>query len=186
MIYEYSIQNDTLGQFESSTLASQIRSSAVASFFQHIESSGDLIKISMSQELDSSQVAFLTAVVNAHNGISTSESLKNYLQGSVFPFVTDLLTTFSAENIAMGITQAGKTGHVLSLFGKVYPVPNQTFQNSLKLSFDTGSLYVSLEIIQHVRNNPVEFEGLSPYITDQRLKEMKNKIESFLGLPLSQ
>lgn len=127
----------------------------------------------------------LNGIVAAHEHITTAETMKIYLDDSVFPFINNVINAFAAENIAMGITQAGKTGDVLGIFEKRYDI-GYAHPVSLKGSFDTGSLYVSLEILQHVRDNPGEFSGLSPFVTDARLLEMKNKIETFLGVtPLS-
>lgn len=116
----------------------------------------------------------------------TVQQLTEYLDGRVFPFVKNLINSFAAENISMGITQAGKAGHVLALFSKYYPVPSLLLPCALKDSFDTGSLYVSLAVIQYIRDNPLEYDGLSPFVTDARLLKMKNQIELFLGVtPLS-
>lgn len=119
-----------------------------------------------------------------------AEQMKNYLNEKVFPFIEDLIAVFAAENISMGITQAGKTSDVLGLFEKQYSFDKSLMGSSgmsipvsLKGSFDTGSLYVSIAIIQHIRNNPSEYLGLSPFINDERLLKMKNSIEAFLGIP---
>lgn len=146
---------------------------------------GTDLRIHFNTSLSAGEKTALDEVIAAHNGKSTAESLGVYLDTQVFPFVTSLVRTFAAENIAMGITQAGKTGHVLSLFSRYYPVPNASFPNNLKNSLDTGSLYISRAVLQHIRDNPSEFSGLDPFVTDARLLVMKNKIETFLGLPLS-
>lgn len=135
-------------------------------------------------ELTTEQSSSLTAVVNAHVALTTAESLSIYLDQSVHPFIKNLINTFAAENIALGITQAGKTADVLGLFEKPFNI-GAVHLVSLKGSFDTGSLYVSIAILQYVRNNPSEYTGLSPFVTDARLLAMKNSIETFLGLPLS-
>ena len=146
---------------------------------------GNDISVSFSTELSQVDQDACAAFVNGFTDYTSAETLAIYLEVNVFPFVKELINKFAAENISMGITQAGKTGHLLALFTKKYPVPSADYQNCLKDSFDTGSLYISRDIIQYIRNNPAEFDGLSPFITDARLLSMKNDIERFLGIALS-
>jgi hypothetical protein len=153
--------------------------------FLNWNSFGDQLTVSFSAEMTAQQEMDLDTLISSWVDYTTAESLKVYLDNSVFPFTNNLINKFAAENISMGITQAGKTGHFLALFTKKYPVPDVTFQNSLKDSFDTGSLYVSRDIIQYIRDNSSEYSGLSPFITDARLLSVKNEIEVFLGIPLS-
>lgn len=143
------------------------------------------VTITYSSALTTEQETSLGNVVAAHVAQTTSEGLALYLDGTVFPFVKDLIRDFAAENISMGITQAGKTGPLLGMFAKQYDINSDGRPYSLKDTFDTGSLYESRRILQHLRDNPTEFNGLSPYVTDARLLAMKNKIETLLGLPLS-
>lgn len=152
---------------------------------KYIETENTNVKIVYETGLSEAQVIILESCVTNHVWMTTAESLKIFLDEQVMPFVKNLITEFAAENISMGITQAGKTGQVLGLFSKPYNVYSNEFHVSLKNSFDTGSLYVARDVIQYVRNNPTEFDGLSPFVTDARLLSMKNKIEKFLGLPLS-
>lgn len=185
MIYNYSIANNTAnGAFAAGTLHWQIQALGLNTLLS-VSSNGDEISIEFSDTLSVENEAILDIAVGNHTGLTIVEQLTKYMDGTVHPFVKELINSFAAENISMGITQYGKTGHVLALFSKKYPIPNQDFQCALKDSFDTGSLYISKDIIQHIRNNPSEFSGLSPFITDARLLAMKNKIETFLGLPLS-
>jgi hypothetical protein len=152
---------------------------------QGINTNGTAVEIIYQNALTSEQETTLSTLVTNHVQLTTAESLSIYLDNQIFPFVAGLIRTFAAENISMGITQAGKTGHVLALFSKKYPVPNVDYPNCLKDSFDTGSLYISRDIIQYIRDNPSEITGLSPFVTDARLLSMKNKIEAVLGIPLS-
>lgn len=151
---------------------------------KRVDTVGTSVSFVYENALSAEDEAKLNQVVTNHVKITTVEGLTAYLDSEVFPFVKQLINNFAAENIAMGITQSGKTADVLGLFekkvdiGALHPV-------SLKSSFDTGSLYVSIAVIQFFRNNSAEFSGLSPFVTDSRLLAMKNKIEAFLGLPLS-
>lgn len=158
----------------------------ITSEINHILGRYDGFDVVFKTEPAAAELTELKDVVIAnHEHITTAESLRDYLDTQVFPFISELIHTFAAENIAMGITQAGKTGEVLGIFEERYSV-GYVHPVSLKGSFDTGSLYVSLEVLQHVRDNPNEYTGLAPFVTDARLLEMKNKIETFLGVtPLS-
>lgn len=185
MQYDYVITDTTTNEVNPSKLSSEIVDSSISTNLTRIDRLGSNIYIVFDSALSSGDKTTLDGLVAAHEHITSAESLKIYLQGTVFPFIDDLIARFAAENIALGITQAGKTGDVLGLFEKGYDI-GALHPVSLKGSFDTGSLYVSRDIIQHVRDNPTEFTGLSPFVTDARLLAMKNEIEVFLGItPLS-
>lgn len=145
---------------------------------------GDQLTVYFSLDLTAQQETDLDNLISTWVDYTAAESLETYLDNSVHPFIKGLINKFAAENISMGITQAGKTADLLGLFEKSFDI-GALHLVSLKGSFDTGSLYVSLAIIQHVRDNPSNFTGLSPFITDSRLLSMKNEIETFLVLTLS-
>jgi hypothetical protein len=150
----------------------------------HINTINNTSEIFFLEELTEAEENILSVIVNNHVFATAPEQLAQYLSHNVFPFVNNLLITFAAENIALGITQAGKTADVLGLFQKPFDI-GASHLVSLKASLDTGSLYVARDVIQYVRDNPGEYTGLSPYVTDSRLLKMKNDIEAFLGLTLS-
>lgn len=125
-------------------------------------------------------------LIDAFVDLTTEESLAKYLDKKVYPFVKSLINVFASENITMGITSAGKTEDVLGLFVKNYDIKSNGLPISLKACLDTGSLYSAMCIIDYMRDNPTEYTGLSPFVTDARLLVMLNKIEIFLGItPLS-
>jgi hypothetical protein len=146
---------------------------------------GDQLTVYLTIDFTTQQETDLDSIVANWVDYTTAETLTDYLDKEVFPFIKTVVNTFAAENMAMGITQAGKTGEVLGLFIKSYDVHLNGLPISLRDTFDTGSLYEACTVIQYIRDNPTEFTGMSPYITDARLLEMKNKIEIFLGIPLS-
>lgn len=145
------------------------------------------LKIYYSNDLIQAEIDEVDAVINSWQEYTTYDQLIIYLETSVFPFIDKLMYSFAAENISLGITQAGKTEYVLGLFSKKYTYPDANILTpiSLKDCFDTGSLYSARGIIQKIRDNPLDYSGLSPYVTDARLLKMKNDIETFLGIPLS-
>jgi len=172
-------KTDTAGGFEPTTLITQLKTAGLNP--SHIEAQDTTFEIFFSTSLTSEQEDLVTSTVSSHNGITSAQSLAIYLDTQIFPFVQELIREFAAENISLGITQAGKTGHVLAMFSKNYPVPDNNYQNSLKNSFDTGSLYISLGIIAYLLANSSEYDGLSPYITSAKLTTMYNKIATKLG-----
>ena len=149
-----------------------------------INTNGTAVSIIYASDLSSENQTTLSTTVTNHVAQTTAEYLRKYLDGTVYPFTQGLIATFAAENIAMGVTQAGKADDLLGLFGHHFDIGSM-YPVSLKSAFDTGSLYVSLVIIQHWRDNPSVYDGLSPFVTDARLLTLKNRIETFLGAPLS-
>lgn len=78
-----------------------------------------------------------------------------------------LVAGFAAENIAMGITQAGKT---LLISGALYQVAVYGSQGSLWQAYNALS-------------NIVVTPDMAPFLTDARIQWMKNKmIEAISGL----
>lgn len=85
-------------------------------------------------------------------------------------FGQKLLTEFAAENIALGITQAGKTKSVRMALADA------------QAALSTGSLY---DAIAELKSIPEEVKD-NTFLTDARLLSAINKIETYLGLaPLS-
>lgn len=84
-------------------------------------------------------------------------------------FSSDLLNQFAAENIAMGITADGKTEDVLDT---MLPVMS---------ALQGGAPTIAIKRAKAIA--PSEYD--SKYVTAARLKSYVNKIEAFLGLPLS-
>ena len=84
-------------------------------------------------------------------------------------FGSQLIQEIAAENISLGITQDGMSGVVRKALSEVV------------LALMTGSLY---DAIDEIRAIPVEKKD-PKYITDTRLLAAINKIETYLGQPLS-
>lgn len=88
---------------------------------------------------------------------------------SASDFGSELASEFAAENVLMGITQDGMTGLVMERLSSVTDALN------------TGSLY---EAITRLKTLPPDSFDLK-YITSARVLAFMNKIEGYLGLPLS-
>lgn len=88
---------------------------------------------------------------------------------SAMAFGSQLLREFSAQNVLLGITQAGMTGSVLSILTGVMQ------------ALLAGSLYEAIERVKAV--DPADYDGT--YLSAVRCLTFVNKIEGYLGLPLS-
>lgn len=96
------------------------------------------------------------------------ESVRKVI-GDAMAFGAKLTQEFAAENVLLGITQLGMTGTVLAhLQGVMEAVA-------------AGSLY---EAITRIRDVPPENYD-STFITAPRLLSFVNRIEAYLGAPLS-
>lgn len=84
-------------------------------------------------------------------------------------FADKVLVEFAAENVRLGITQAGMTGTVLT---KMDPV--------LKAML-TGSLYEGIARVKAIPSSDFD----ATFITGARLRTFVNKIEAYLGITLS-
>jgi hypothetical protein len=85
-------------------------------------------------------------------------------------FGKKVLEDFIAENISMGITQDDMSEAVLDAMSRVEP------------ALRTGTLYVAIKRLKEI---PAESKD-DKYITDARLLEAVNKLEEYLGVPLSE
>lgn len=73
---------------------------------------------------------------------------------------TLMVAEFAAENIAMGITQAGKTGLIADALYQVAVYGSQ------------GSLWQAYAALSAVQVTP----DMAPFLTDDRIQFMKNKM----------
>jgi hypothetical protein len=96
-------------------------------------------------------------------------SIRDRILSPAMVFGESLVKEFASENIAMGITQEGKTGAVRAV---AEPILDAVM---------TGSLYDAMSAIRHI---PVESYD-AKYITAARMLVYLNKIESYMNLPLS-
>ena len=102
-------------------------------------------------------------------------------------FGKQFIVNFAGENVAMGITQAGKTGEVLAVMEE--PVEYDSVNKpGIKISvmgtLNSGSLYESLAVIDyHIsKANNGDYDSLAPFITAARLTEGKQSISDYLGI----
>jgi hypothetical protein len=102
----------------------------------------------------------------------SAEVAKQALEETVrraIDFGIQLLVEFASENIALGITADGKTSDVRKAMSEVTS------------ALTTGSLHDAIAEARLIQ----EADKDDKYITNERLLEYINKIETYLGLPLS-
>ena len=84
-------------------------------------------------------------------------------------FGQKLIVQFSAENVMLGITQAGKTKDV------------SVYLSELQILLNSGSLYAAIDEIDLLVAQGIPVE-LDPFITEIRLLEYKEVLQEYLGL----
>lgn len=176
--YEYSKTSTLTQNVNISKLEQEIKDSEILTSLMHLNLIDGTIQVLFESELTLTENNILDALVENHEHITTPEYLRDYLNNEVHPASRLILDTFTAENIAMGITQAGKVAPLLAMF--VDKVPNLNV--SLKDCFDTGSLYAAMEVLFYHETNIANYSNLSPFVTLERLQEMRAKIAAFLGV----
>lgn len=85
-------------------------------------------------------------------------------------FAEELQENFIIDNLLLGITQRGLTKHVRVVLKEVND------------AMSTGSLYDAIDELSKIR--PEDFDDA--ILTAARLKDFRNKIEAYLGLPLAE
>jgi len=105
------------------------------------------------------------AVVNA----AYSQAYVESVIVRAIAFGSKLINQYAAENVILGITQAGMTATVRTRMGSVIS------------ALQTGSLY---DVIAECKAIPAEHKDAT-YITDARLLSFVNKVETYLGITLS-
>jgi hypothetical protein len=113
-------------------------------------------------------VPIIENIVFIHKHLTDIEYIKIKIDAAI-KFGQELITEYSAQNVLMGITQEGMTGVVRKRLEQVF------------LAISTGSLY---DAILEIKAIPAENKD-NKYITDIRLLNVVNRIETYLGAPLS-
>lgn len=157
---------------------------AVTNKYLYLTQKGDVLTITFSGLLTQGEIDSVSGVVNNFVEVSLVDNLEKYMSSKVEPFVKYIQNYMKAENLAMGITQAGKTYDVLAFINDQVQLPNKTRKVSIGNTLDSGSLTVTIELLNYYIANPSLYEDLAPFVTVDRLTEWKTKILAFLAEPM--
>lgn len=161
-MFQYTIENKTIP--DSGTYLDQLK--AIASSVTAFTNTGSSIIVESTQELYSGALAQLDAIVPAN--IPAQKQVEALISQAIY-FGNQLVIEFAAQNVLMGITQAGMTATVRAVTG------------SVMLALQTGSLYDAIQECRDIA--PSDMDGV--FITEARLLTFVHKIETYLGIPLS-
>lgn len=90
-------------------------------------------------------------------------------------FGTQMLIQYATQNVLLGVTQAGKTQAVMD------------YCHELAHCLITGSLYAAInQILVMIADTSQTKANLAPFVTNNVLYAFLNKVQAYLGLPLTQ
>lgn len=154
---------------------------ALQSKYISLYSKGSYLQLKFSSSLSQEEVNAVSNLINNFVEISIVENLKEYVEKTIRPFIDNTLYQIQAENMALGITQAGKSADVLGFFMEQVTLPGKTRPVTIKGTLDTNSLNVTVELLTYYINNPSLYSDLTPFITVERLTDLRTKIIQKLG-----
>lgn len=126
--------------------------------------------VELSRDEEDAIVVAEDAAAKAAKDAATAQAAARAALAAAKAFGNSVIEDFTLENMALGITVDGMTGDVRKATVEVMS------------ALSTGSLY---DAIDEIRAIPAEKKD-PKYITDARLLAAINKIETFLGIALSE
>lgn len=148
---------------------------------------GNKFEILFSETVDSE---IEQQVISAYNSIDSNtfaqeNAIKHTKQlgDNAEIFGKELMSKFRGENILMGITQAGKSGAVLSIMVEKVNVNNDGFPVSVKEATETGTLYEAIKAVEYhiAKAQAGDYDSIAPFITVERLENFKSSIVEYLN-----
>lgn len=151
------------------TVLSELIVSAGLTALSYINTAGLDILIYFPEALSTESEASLGTVVNGHiNQVRATSNMENTIQEAT-NFAYKLIRNFAAQNVLLGVTQANMTGTIINILAPTL------------VALQGGSLY---EAINRLREVPPESYDAT-FITEPRILQTINAIESYLGIALS-
>lgn len=123
----------------------------------------------VSEEDYAAYVDLMAADIDQWNSVKNQLAVEKSINDAM-AFGAQCLREFSAQNVLLGITQAGMTGTVLTILTGVMQ------------ALLAGSLYEAIARVKAV--DPADYDGT--YLNATRCLTFVNKIETYLGVPLSE
>lgn len=147
-------------------LQSEVEASNINKNIMNMVDSNTEFIVVFDQNLSVEEKNELDSIVSNHNFLTIEEEIQLRVKSAI-NFGQELILNFAAENVLMGITQAGKTKDVADYLA------------DLTRYAQTGSLYEVINEIDRLQaaGLPVDLE---PFITQTRLNNFKQQILDFL------
>jgi hypothetical protein len=134
--------------------------------FVAIESNGDEYWVLLNEALNIEELQMFNQVIQTQaSRVAIRELIERCIK-----FGNLIVIEFAADNVLLGITQASKTKLIADACQQAF------------YYLSTGSLYEARSAMLEIEIT----EEMAPYLTEQRRIEFINKIETFLGLELSE
>lgn len=149
--------------------------------YSHLFAKGNSLDVHFSQNCNQAVIDACSLVINNFVEISLKDTLKEYMETEVTPFIEDMMYEIQAENIEMGITQLGKTAEMVGFFVAPITLSGVTRPVSFRDTIDSKSLTVTISVLDYYIAHPELYSDLSPFVTVDRLTAWKSKIEGFLS-----
>lgn len=150
------------------TLHENLKSSSLQNKFNGIVKEEENVSLLFFEELDQQETDLVDSIFSSHeSNIFTKRYTERLIKGAV-KRGNEIFTEFAAENVAMGITQAGKTKAVADYLANV-----DRYMRS-------GSLYEVLNELTKLENEGFPSE-LAPFITSERIGRVRDMILSYLN-----
>lgn len=149
-----------------SRLHQELKLALGASVFDHVDRVGNEIYIFTKRELIINEQVRIDEVIAAHQPILVSEVAVQRITAAI-EFGNRLVIEFAADNVALGITQAGKTKEVVD------------YCNNMLRYIQSGSLYEVIHEVDALINAGIP-GNLAPFVTQEKLEMFKQKIIDFL------
>jgi hypothetical protein len=162
---EYAISETATGTIDKDTLIKEINDSMTCSI-ENVLIAGDNIVCVFTEDLNQTDIEILDGIIAYHMGNSLL-FYENIVSKSV-EFFNNMMINCAAKNVLEGITQAGKTRDVADYL-----------KDAMRYG-QSGSLYEVVNEIDRKISEGIPTE-LSPFITDEKLLDMKNKALTFLN-----
>lgn len=165
MIYQKSA---TLrGQVNLDKLQTEIEGSNITKTVMNKVDTGSEFAVVFDQELTSQEISELDTLVANHNFLTQAEEVRMVVSGAI-AFGNELIVDFAAENVLMGITQAGKTKDVAD------------YLSDLMRYAQTGSLYEVINEVDRLiaAGLPVDLE---PFVTLARMQNFRQRVVDYLA-----
>jgi len=175
----FNIFNFTKAITNFSKLDADLKANAVfGSLYSFVNVRGDQVEIHFKQNLSQGQIDSLALFVSGFSNVSVVDTYKNYLGAEIDPFGKAMMLKIRAENISMGITQAGKTADCLGFFNHPITLPGKLFPITFAQAFDSSSFYEVIALINYflLPENQALYSTLGPFISVDRLTLWRTEV----------